>query len=139
MARRDATRVGDAIVGPDGLLRSVRIQDHDQGSQAGRVGDPQPPVLTPYVGTHHPSTSPQDQRTPDMQDFASGRGLVVQDLRSPDARPDARPVQAPEVPSAGPGGLDWPSVGIGAALFGAVLLAAASIATGVRRTRTRAI
>jgi hypothetical protein len=48
-------------------------------------------------------------------------------------------VQAPEAPSAGPSGVDWPSVGIGAALFGALLLGAATIALGVRRTRTRAI
>jgi hypothetical protein len=107
-------------------------------SSASPVGDPQPPAPTPYIGTYHPVTS-QDSRTPDAQDFATGRGPVGQDLRSPDARPDARPFQAPEVPSAGPGGLDWPSVGIGAALIGALLLAAASIAMGVRRTRTRAI
>jgi hypothetical protein len=107
-------------------------------AQARFVGDPQSPAPTPYVGTYHPVAS-QDNRAPDTQDFAAGRSPVVQDLRSPDARPDARPVQAPEVPSAAPGGLDWPSVGIGAALFGALLLGAASIAMGVRRTRTRAI
>jgi hypothetical protein len=100
-------------------------------AQARIVGDPQPPAPTPVAS--------QDSRTPDAKDFADGRSPVVQDLRSPDARPDARPVQAPEVPSAGPGGPDWPSVGIGAALFGALLLGAASIAVGVRRTRTRAI
>ena len=108
-------------------------------SQARFVGDAQP-APTPYLGTYHPVAPQQDQRTPDAQDFAAGRTpAVVQDLRSPDARPDARPVQAPEVPSAGPGGVDWPSVGIGAALFGALLIGAASIAMGVRRTRTRAI
>jgi hypothetical protein len=107
-------------------------------AQARAVGDPQPPAPTPYVGTYHPVAS-QDGRTPDAKDFAEGRSPVVQDLRSPDARPDARPVQAPEAPSAGPGGVDWPSVGIGAALFGALLLGAATIAIGVRRTRTRAI
>ena len=107
-------------------------------AQARFVGDPQPPAPTPYVGTYRPVDA-QDNRTPDARDFAAGRTPVVQDLRSPDARPDARPVQAPEAPSAGPGGVDWPSVGIGAALFGALLLGAASIAIGVRRTRTRAI
>ncbi len=107
-------------------------------AQARLVGDPQPPAPTPYVGTYGPVAS-RDSRTPDAQDFGAGRTPVVQDLRSPDARPDARPVQAPEVPSAGPGGLDWPSAGIGAALFGALLIGAASIAMGVRRTRTRAI
>jgi hypothetical protein len=81
----------------------------------------------------------QDNRTPDAKDFAAGGTPVVQDLRTPDARPGAAPVQAPEVPSAAPGGMDWPLVGIGAALFGALLIGAASIAMGVRRTRTRAI
>ena len=107
-------------------------------AQARFGNDPEPPAPTPYVGTYHP-VAMQDRRTPDAQDFAAGRTAVVQDLRSPDARPDARPVQAPEAPSAGPGGVDWPSVGIGAALFGALLLGAATIAMGVRRTRTRAI
>jgi hypothetical protein len=107
-------------------------------AQARATGDPQSPAPTPYVGTYQPVAS-QDSRTPDTQDFADGRSPVVQDLRSPDARPDARPVQAPDVPSAGPGGVDWPTVGIGAALFGALLIGAASIAMGVRRTRTRAI
>jgi hypothetical protein len=101
-------------------------------AQARATGDPQSPAPTPYVQS-------QDSRTPDAQDFADGRSPVVQDLRSPDARPDAGPVQAPQVPSAAPGGVDWPSVGIGAALFGALLIGAASIAMGVRRTRTRAI
>jgi hypothetical protein len=107
-------------------------------AQARVAGDPQPPEPTPYVGTYRPVVT-QDSRTPDAQDFAVGRTPVVQDLRSPDARPDTRPVQAPEAPSAGPGGVDWPSAGIGAALFGALLIGAASIAVGVRRTRTRAI
>jgi hypothetical protein len=107
-------------------------------AQARFVGDPQPPASTPYVGTYQPVAS-DDARTPDVKDFAAGRTPVVQDLRSPDARPDVRPLQAPEAPSAGPGGIDWPSVGIGVAIFGALLLGAATIAMGVRRTRTRAI
>jgi hypothetical protein len=108
-------------------------------AQARVVGDPQPPAPTPYAGTHYPVAS-TDSRTPDAQDFAAGRTpVVVQDLRSPDARPDSRPLQAPEAPSAGPRSVDWPSVGIGAALFAVLTLGAASIAIVVRRTRTRAI
>jgi hypothetical protein len=80
----------------------------------------------------------QDLRSPDARDAADGRYLgQYQDLRSPDARDAARGVtvvsSAPAAQPSSGAGVDWPSAGIGAAGFGALVLIGAAGAVTVRR------
>jgi hypothetical protein len=75
----------------------------------------------------------QDLRSPDARDAAEGRYLgqtsPLADTTSPPVRPAPAPVET---------GVDWPSAGIGAALFGGLVLAGFGIAT-VRRVRPRPV
>ena len=90
----------------------------------------------------------QDLRMPDTRDVAQGyapgaTGSPRQDLRMPDTLDvalghDPTPVPvAPAVPSYG--GLDWASAALGAAVFGALVLAGVAAAALLRRARHRVI
>jgi hypothetical protein len=93
----------------------------------------------------------QDLRSPDTRDAAERISGPRQDLRMPDTRDasaDVRsasptsslagtvsPPSVPAVPAAtDDDGVDWPTIGIGAALFGGLVLVGFGIA-GVRRAR----
>jgi hypothetical protein len=96
----------------------------------------------------HPS---QDLRMPDTRDAAGAAG-AKQDLRMPDTRDAAAdpraasptsslagtvsPPPAPAPVATDDDGVDWPSIGIGAAVFGGLVLMGFGVVT-VRRARLR--
>ncbi|HEY6694730.1 MAG TPA: hypothetical protein VI006_17895 [Solirubrobacteraceae bacterium] len=105
------------------------------------IDNPQPPA--------YPSA---DLRMPDTRDAAERVGVTRQDLRMPDTRDAAAdiraasptsslagtvsPPSAPAAPAATDDDVDWPAIGIAAALFGGLVLLGFGIVT-VRRARLR--
>jgi hypothetical protein len=80
----------------------------------------------------------QDLRSPDTRDVAEGRGLGTSSPTSSLAGTTAAPSQPSQPVAPAGGGVDWPSLAIGAALFGGLVLVAFGIA-GVRRVRPRPV
>jgi hypothetical protein len=75
----------------------------------------------------------QDLRSPDARDAAGGRYLAPTSSLAGTTEPRNDPVSAPSG-----AGIDWASVGIGAALFGGLVIAGFAIVT-VRRVRPRPV